>query len=196
MEGKPALQAQAGLGDDGCCSLCPPPSRPSASPDPQPLREARRGCRVIPLSGSGWGLGWARGWRTSHTLPGAQTSQAPHPPSQAAAGAARLGPVTESRKAGPSAPPGGWRRGSGGGDSLVSGDQTSLLPEPVQIPPRGLQDLGGRRGPSSSRCAACPRGLRAEGPGVGGGVSWGPAATLALVGASAEVPPRPPSATN
>lgn len=30
----------------------------------------------------------------------------------------------------------------------------------------------------------------------GGGVSWGPAATLALVGASAEVPPRPPSATN
>lgn len=58
----------------------------------------------------GGGLAGLWEWQTSQALPGAQTSQAPTHPALAAAGAGRLGPITQSLGAGPSF---SWRVGVG-----------------------------------------------------------------------------------
>lgn len=71
----------------GHCSLCPPPTPSQPGLEPQPLGEACKGCWVIPLGGSGWGLGWAPGVAD---LPGAARGTdltGSHPPSPAVAGA-------------------------------------------------------------------------------------------------------------
>ena len=123
-------------------SLSSAHSPPSAWTGRLSLREACKGCWVIPFSGSGWGLGWAPGWRTSQALPRAQTSQTP--PAQPRCRSREPGTNYRGLQAGPSCS-GGWRWGSpldvGPGEgTLWSPETLSLEPgHPVQTLLRVLE---------------------------------------------------------